>query len=173
VPIYYRYVDDILIATPHNKLYETLEMFNSKHNRIKFTIKTNNDNYINFLNLKIMIKDNRLTFDLFSKPTASGRFLNFYSNHPNTHKKGIIYGIVDRIMYLSDPEFHNNNIIMNIKTLLKNSYPLEFIFTVIKNRIKYHLHNDKKDTNNGNVINKTVIFLSLILKIIQQNLSTL
>jgi len=149
IPIYYRYVDDIIIMTPSNKLEETLEKFNSQHNRIKFTIETNKDNFINFLNLKIMVNDKKLNFDLYSKPTSSGRFINFHSNHPVAHKKGIIYGMVDRVLKLSDPVFHNNNITTIIETLLKNSYPLKLIFTSIKNRIKHHLYSDNKDNNNN------------------------
>jgi len=34
IPIYFRYVDDIIIATPSDKLEEALEMFNSQYNRI-------------------------------------------------------------------------------------------------------------------------------------------
>jgi len=160
IPVYFRYVDDIFIATPYNKLEECLEVFNSQHDRIKFTMETNNENFNNFLNLKIMVKDNRLIFDLFTKPTASGRFLNFHSNHPITHKKGIIYGMVDRVLKLSDPDFHNKNIIEIIKILLRNSYPLKFIFISIRNRIKYQLHksNKKNNTNNDNTKNNNSYF---------------
>jgi len=104
VPIYFRYVDDILIATPPEEMNNALNVFNSRHDRIRFTVEINKVNGINFLNLKIMIdENNKIIFDVYSKPTASGRFLNFYSNHPNSHKKGVIYGMIDKVLILSDP----------------------------------------------------------------------
>jgi len=44
IHMYYRYVDDILIAIPNDKLDETLTIFNTLHERIKFTAKINNNN---------------------------------------------------------------------------------------------------------------------------------
>jgi len=69
--------------------------------------------------------------------------------------------MIDKILILSDTQFHNDNIISCIKILLNNSYPLKFIFNTIRNRIKYHLYkqnnnndnNDNKDYNN-NINNK-------------------
>jgi len=37
IPIYYRYVDDILIAAPEDNIKYILEVFNSLHNRLSFT----------------------------------------------------------------------------------------------------------------------------------------
>jgi len=149
IPIYYRYVDDILIASAPEELDNILKVFNSLHDRINFTAEINNNNSINFLNLKITLGDNnKLILDLYSKPTASGRFLNFYSNHPTAHKKGVIFGMIDRIMCLSDNQFHKNNIINCIKILLNNSYPLKFIFNTIRTRMKYHLYKQKDQTAN-------------------------
>ncbi|XP_018364347.1 PREDICTED: uncharacterized protein LOC108762042 [Trachymyrmex cornetzi] len=43
VPIYYRYVDDILVALPDVQINKVLLLFNSHHNRIKFTVEENDD----------------------------------------------------------------------------------------------------------------------------------
>jgi len=78
IPLYYRYVDDILIAIPHEKIEETLTVFNSLHERVKFTVETNDNNQVNFLNLKITLENNtKLIFDLYTKPTSSSRYLNY------------------------------------------------------------------------------------------------
>jgi len=39
LPIYFRYVDDILIAAPYNRLYDILNIFNSFHTRLQFTLE--------------------------------------------------------------------------------------------------------------------------------------
>jgi len=83
----------------------------------------------------IYIKDNTFIFDLFYKLTFSGRYLSFYSNHPLIYKRGIIYNLVDKVIILSDPSFQGNNLDKSIRHLLKNGYPLNFIFKNINKNI--------------------------------------
>jgi len=176
IPIYYRYVDDILIATPLEEMYNALCVFNSIHDRVQFTSEINDDNYINFLNLKVAINDNnRIVIDLYSKPTASGRFLNFYSNNPITHKKGIIYGMIDKVLLLSDTHFHNDNIKSCIEHLLNNSYSLKFIFNTIRNRIKYHIYkqNNNKENKEDNDIDYTKTCAILYVKEFSNRIASL
>lgn len=51
-----RYVDDIAITVPKNKILFILDSFNSYHERLKFTFETMNNNSINFLEfIKILL----------------------------------------------------------------------------------------------------------------------
>jgi len=108
------------------------------------------------LDTAIIIRNNRILFDWFHKPTFSGRYLSYLSQHPLSQKKGTIIGLVDRIFLLSHPEFHQKNLALIIKILLENDYPLEFIFNTIRSRIK-SLINDKtmqqKNNNQKNELN--------------------
>jgi hypothetical protein len=63
------------------------------------------------------------------------------------HKRGVIFGMVDRIIYLSHPQFHQKNFISLINILLDNNYPLKFIFATILFRLKYLFY--KSDTDEG------------------------
>jgi len=63
------------------------------------------DNKISFLDLIFINDEGKLIFDLFRKPTFSGRYLNYYSHHPIAHKKGVIFGLTDKILNLSHPRF--------------------------------------------------------------------
>jgi len=151
-PLFFRYVDDILIGAPEESIHTILDVFNSLHERLNFTLELNNRNSINFLNLNITMEKNEFIFDLYHKPTFSGRYLNFYSNHPISQKRSVIYGLVDKIFLLTNPEFHQKNLENTIINLLKNGYPIQFIFNTINRRIK-QLHNNKDNkerTNNGN-----------------------
>jgi len=133
---YYRYVDDIILSVPLPHLHNLLEKFNSFHHRLKFTMEMNGEgDILSFLDLTIIKKDNALIFDWFRKPSFSGRFLNFYSHHPFTHKRGTIYSLIDRVIQLSHPEFHKNNFDHIIRILLDNGYPLDLIFTSIRRRL--------------------------------------
>lgn len=128
-----------MLTTSLLRLYQT-----------NFTAEIHADNSINFLKLKICIDNNHLIFDLYSKPTFSGRFLNFYSNHSLAHKRGVIYGLVDKILFLSNQEYHKKNFETIIVYLFNNNYPLKFIFTTINNRIKYHLFKNSTTKSNNN-----------------------
>jgi len=85
--IYNRYIDDILIATPKSHWNYILNIFNSQKNPI--TLELNNNEILNFLDVKIIIKDHRILFDCYRKSTCSGRYLNFYSQHPTSQKRAL------------------------------------------------------------------------------------
>ncbi|KYN13631.1 hypothetical protein ALC57_14176 [Trachymyrmex cornetzi] len=106
-----------------------------------------------------------IKFDYYKKPTDSGRYLNFYSNHPLDHKRDVIIGLLDRIILLLHPEFHNKNIETMINTLLNNDYPLDLIFITINKRIKSLSRGKNLYKNNvqdfDNSINKTASLSSL------------
>jgi len=39
---------------------------------------------------KLLIEDGRIIFDNYKKSTNSGRYLNFFSNHPVEHKRDVV-----------------------------------------------------------------------------------
>jgi len=118
---YYRYVDDIVMAAPRDKIYLIFKTFNDYHNRLKFTIEFEKNRSLSFLDLRLIISDNLIHIDWFHKKTFSGRFLSFHSSHPLCHKIGMIYGLIDRAFLLSHPMFHQKNIEFIIDILLGNS----------------------------------------------------
>jgi len=95
-----------------------------------------NGDRLNFLDLSIIKKSNSLIFDWFRKPTFSGRFFNYYSHHPFIKKRGTIYSLIDRVIQLSHPEFHQRNVDHIIRILLDNRYPLSLIFLFIRRRLR-------------------------------------
>jgi len=105
---------------------------------------------INFLDVTLIIENGIIKFDLYKKPTNSGRYLNFLSNHPMEHKKGVICGLFDRIVLLSHPSFHTKNIKDHHNTFTKwILFTVDFCHT-INNRIRKFI------TNGINVRNKNV-----------------
>lgn len=136
VPFYYRYVDDIVLAVPSSKLDFTLKTFNSFHPRLQFKLEEGIDNRLNFLDVTFVLRNNVIEFDWYHKPTFSGRYLNFESQHPLCHKKGTIMSLVDRAVLLSHPRFHHKNLSLVIDMLLDNGYPLPLIFQVLQSRLK-------------------------------------
>ncbi|KYN01716.1 hypothetical protein ALC62_07490 [Cyphomyrmex costatus] len=153
VLFYFRYVDDLCAAVGGSEIDSFFKAFNSFHPRLQFTLEIGT-NSLNFLDISIIIKDNNLFFDWYQKPTFSGRFLNFYSNHPLSQKKSIIIGLVDRALILSHPIFHSNNLIFIIRILIENYHPLKLIFDYINDRIKNIAHDSSKNNNDLNDNNK-------------------
>jgi len=60
---YYRYVDDIILAAPFNHFTNILNIFNSFHNRLQFTIEFENNRNISFLDLSLNVVDNKIKID--------------------------------------------------------------------------------------------------------------
>lgn len=135
VPLYKRYVDDIIIALPINEINSTLHIFNSYHPNLKFTIEHEINNSIAFLDLYLTRENNKITTNWYRKPTWSGRLINFFSHHPFRQKIGIIYMLVDRAIKLSNEKHWSNNIKLIKDTLLANQYPPDLINKKISERL--------------------------------------
>jgi len=135
-PFYFRYVDDIVLCTPENRLQDIVNTFNNIHPRLQFTFEREENRTINFLDLSLVVSEERLILDWYKKDTCSGRYLSYFSNHPLCHKIGTIYGLVDRALLLSHPIFHQKNLDYVIEVLLNNAYPIDLIFDKINTRIK-------------------------------------
>jgi len=168
---YFRFVDDIALSTTHTSLNDLLSKFNSYHPRLKFTLEIGG-NTLNFLDLSIIKKDGYLIFDWFQKPTFSGRYLNYLSQHPFTHKKGTIISLIDRVILLSHPQFHKKNFDFIIKILMDNGYPSDLIFKTIRERLFYRFNHQKSkkhsssniDHNSSKIIYFTIPYISSIAK---------
>jgi len=76
------------MAVPSNSIDDILDIFNSFHSRLQFTLEIEGKK-LNFLDI-IMTINNNIKFDWFHKPTFSGRYLNFLSQHPLSQKRGTI-----------------------------------------------------------------------------------
>jgi len=154
---YYRFVDDIALAAPHTVLDDLLHAFNSFHPRLRFTMEVGG-NSLNFLELSLIKSEGYLIFDWFQKPTFSGRFLNYNSQHLFIHKKGTIISLIDRVIMLSHPKFHKKNFDLIIKVLIDNGYPLRLIFTTIRKRLRQKFAQDEshKSSQKNNSDNRSV-----------------
>ncbi|KAM0737118.1 hypothetical protein ACS0PU_000211 [Formica fusca] len=160
-PFYFRYVDDISLAVPASYLNHTLHTFNSFHPRLQFTVEIGEENKLNFLDITMIVKTSRLIFDWYRKPTFSGRYLHFLSNHPLCQKRGTIIGLIDRVFLLSHPSFHQNNFKLIIEILLDNGYPLNFVFRVLHERLKTLIHRISDNSVDSTREGKTVSYFTI------------
>lgn len=151
VPMYYRYVDDIFTIIPKSRIPDVLNAFNNYHQRLRFTYETEVNNSINFLDMNIIRCNGTLITNWYRKPTFSGRYLNFHSNHPLIYKINTIRSLVDHAILLSDERFHTDNIKIVKDILVNNGFPASLARQHINKRIQIikHRNNSQHTDNSG------------------------
>lgn len=94
-----------------------LDVFNSYHPRIKFTVELETDSHINYLDMRIIREDHKLKFDVYRKEISSLRLLNYISYHPEIQKLNVVDAFISRTLTISDREFHVKNVVEITKVL--------------------------------------------------------
>jgi hypothetical protein len=89
---YYRYVDDILIVynDSSTNICDTMLDFNAVHPNIQYTMETQVDNKLNYLDITIEIINSRFSFNIYRKPTTTDLIISNESCHPMEHKLAAI-----------------------------------------------------------------------------------
>lgn len=137
-----KYVDDIFAIIKRKDESAILETLNNYHNKIQFTIEHEENNSIPFLDIKIHKNNNTLITDWYSKPTSSGRMINYLSTQPQNQKLNTALNFITKVLNLSHESFHENNI-KKIKLILRrNNFPSY----MIKNLL--HKYQNKKNNPN-------------------------
>ena len=90
--VWWRYIDDIFMIWQHGEeeLSRFIQSLNSCHPSIKFTSEHSKQK-INFLDVQVIKKGNKLITDLFVKPTDTHQYLHATSCHPSHCKTSIPY----------------------------------------------------------------------------------
>ena len=97
--IWKRYVDDTITILDQNSVDNFLQHLNSQQPTIHFTMETENNNTIPFLDTSVTRdSDGLLTTIVYTyrKPTHTDQYLAYDSHHPH----GIVKGLYDRAKHL-------------------------------------------------------------------------
>ncbi|XP_055527810.1 uncharacterized protein LOC129720373 [Wyeomyia smithii] len=96
--VWWRYVDDIFATVKERQLAQTLELLNSKHTSIKFTVEKESEGKLPFLDLTITRKeDNSVKFSVYRKPTSTNRYITCDSNHYGSQKQAEFHSMAHRL----------------------------------------------------------------------------
>ncbi|XP_021938281.1 uncharacterized protein LOC110838924 [Zootermopsis nevadensis] len=122
---WFRYVDDTFVIWPHGpgKLAKFLNHLNSIHESIQFTMETEKDGHLPFLDIDIHRKpDGSLGHKLYRKPTHTDLYLNSNSHHHPSNKQAVLSTLVHRAKALCDHKSLQSELETLTTTYRKNGY---------------------------------------------------
>ena len=129
-----RYVDDVFAILKRSVLIKFLAHLNTQHPAIRFTVETESEKELPFLDLNVRRSDNILSTDVYRKPTHTGRYLDFRSNHPESAKRSVVRSLADRQQYITggDYEKAKREAERVQGELASNGYPRSFVEQCIR-----------------------------------------
>ncbi|XP_053692022.1 uncharacterized protein LOC128740504 [Sabethes cyaneus] len=142
--VWKRYVDDVFALVKERYLPQTLNLLNSKHDSIRFTVEKEQDGTLPFLDLRISIKEDKtLKFGIYRKPTSTDRFITSDSNHFGAQKQAAFHSMAHRLFNipLEEEEFNAEREKIH-KIAGQNGYDSNFVNKILrKHERKRHRQN--------------------------------
>ena len=173
--LYLRYVDDVFaIFVNDDMCYDFLNVLNSQHKNLKFTIE-NASEFKSFLDVEIKVTENHLDTWVWRKPTNTGLLLNFNAFCPMKWKSGLILCLLHRAKVICSSTFFFNEEVDKLRLMFfKNGYPKCF-FDKVFNKFQCSVSTQNPDNNEfvycvfvpffGKISQQFVRRLSKILKL--------
>lgn len=131
--IFLRYIDDCFCIIQGSEVDNFLGHLNSIEPAIQFTVEREHNNTLPFLDVLVRRQGDALKFTVHRKPTHSGRYLRFDSNHPVSHKASVVSTLFTRAKAVcsseNDKRKEEQTIISDLK---KNGYTGNFIRHVVR-----------------------------------------
>ena len=84
-----RYVDDTLMAVRQDQVDDFHRCLNNIEQTINFTTEMEKNSQIPFLDVLLYRQDDgSIQTSVYQKPTHTGRYLHYHSDHPREHRGG-------------------------------------------------------------------------------------
>ena len=130
--MYSRYVDDIFaVFDKSDHCTKFLDLLNSQHNNIKFTVKFSSDT-IPFLDVEIRLNKTGIDTWVYRKPTNTNLILNFNVLCPTKWKSELILCFLNRAKRICSSDFLFDKEVSKLKKMfLNNGYPLSFFDKIL------------------------------------------
>ena len=134
--IWKRYVDDTFTILSRDKVDIFLQHLNSQQPTIRFTMETETNNTIPFLDtLVTRDSDGYLSTSVYRKPTHTDQYLAYDSHHPQSVKRGIVKCLYDRSKHLiTKPSVVSQEKKHLSSVLVSNGYPFSFVKNITKTK---------------------------------------
>ena len=145
-PRYYkRYVDDVIAVFDYeHEAVAFLEYLNTKHKNIKFTMETEKENQLPFLDV-LLDKSDKLVTSIYRKETFSGVLTNYFSFTADTYKVGLVKCLIDRAFKINNTWLGFHNDLRKVFVILRrNCYPEHILNKVTNNYLNSKLSKEDK-----------------------------
>ena len=120
---YWRYIDIFVLFTSPQHLEAFQNFLNGRHANISFTIESEKQNRMAFLDVKIIREDETLTTSVYCKPTFSGVHTHFDFFLPSTYKFGTLYTLAYRCLRICSRWTKLHNELVCLTNFLKKWLP--------------------------------------------------
>lgn len=134
IPYLKKYVDDLFLVLPSDKVEEMLNIFNQQNGHIQFTVEKEECNHLPFLDMMMVRQDDQsIKTEWYMKTIASRRFLNYHSCHPMNLKinvaliERVAYNFAKRVMQFSTNLSLKRTKSIIFELLRTNDYPANII----------------------------------------------
>ena len=156
IMLWKRYIDDILMLFRGSKqdCENLVTWLNSLYpGVIKFKYEYSTE-MVEFLDLQIMVENGKLETNLYIKPSNLQLYLDYFSNHPEPCKEGLVYGqairILERCSKAEDRDKHFENLRSKLQ---EQNYPDEIIrkkFSEARKKSRGELIHQERNKNAEN-----------------------
>jgi len=125
-----RYVDDTFVLLKQEKLTDFFNRINAVENSINFTMEKEKNGSIAFLDTLITrLEHGQLSTKVYRKPTHTGKYLHFHSEHPLARKCAVLNTLLHQADKLCDQESERKKEIDLVRSTLKqNGYPDKLLY---------------------------------------------
>ena len=126
--IYFRYVDDsFAVFFDINHCSSFLDVLNSLHPDLEFTIEMEENNRLPFLDVLVEKKDDYFTTSIFRKKTFTGLYQRWDAFSPEQVKINLIHMLVHRAVSICTKSMLEEELGKIREILLNNGYPSDIV----------------------------------------------
>ena len=132
--VWERHVDDVFSIIRNSNLDDFFQHINSLHPKTKFTMETEQNSQLPFLDTLIQRNSNNtISVRVYRKPTHTDQYLKFTSHHLARAKKSVITSLFDRAKnIISNPSYQEKEENHLTSVLQANGYPKKFISNTVR-----------------------------------------
>ncbi|UYV81602.1 hypothetical protein LAZ67_20001672, partial [Cordylochernes scorpioides] len=131
----------ILIINQGNE-QRILNTFNNLCPDIHYSMELDKNRSINFLDMKLTYCNNIISTSIYKKPTHTGTFWNYSSQHHFSQKVGLVKTLIYRTFAFIDDMVKRNEEVSSIKEdLIKEDFPIKLIDNIIEDMSEKHENN--------------------------------
>lgn len=123
-----RYVDDVFVLVPEEtNLEDKLKKLNEVEEKIQFTLETEIEGKLPFLDVLIIRKQDMARFKVYRKKTNREDYIHYFSAHNDRVKSGVIIGFFLRAYRICSEEYLEEETEHIFDSFLRLKYPKAFI----------------------------------------------